>query len=213
MSRDLIVTENITLDGVIDATEGWFDVSGDAGRADMSEVEQQHRDSADAVLLGRLTFEQFAGYWPEQTDDTTGVTDYLNRTQKYVGRPGPRCPSLRRRDGHAEAGAGGGPPVHLGHRPDALPPRGLSRRASATVPGRPEAVLRVLGQHEPAELALVARDGGLPRRLDDGAPRRPSVSTSDTRTRSGSCRTADGSQWTVRRAGSSRTTELPGRGS
>ena len=84
MSRDLIVTENITLDGVIDATEGWFDVNGDAGRADMSEVEQQHRDSADAVLLGRLTFEQFAGYWPEQTDDTTGVTDYLNRTQKYV---------------------------------------------------------------------------------------------------------------------------------
>jgi len=26
--RDLIVTENITLDGVIEATEGWFDPAG-----------------------------------------------------------------------------------------------------------------------------------------------------------------------------------------
>ena len=24
------------------------------------------------------------GYWPKQTDDTTGVTDYLNRVAKYV---------------------------------------------------------------------------------------------------------------------------------
>ena len=27
--RDLIVTENITLDGVIEATEGWFAPAGD----------------------------------------------------------------------------------------------------------------------------------------------------------------------------------------
>ena len=27
--RDLVVTENITLDGVIDASEGWFDVVDD----------------------------------------------------------------------------------------------------------------------------------------------------------------------------------------
>lgn len=24
------------------------------------------------------------GYWPEQSDDATGITDYLNRVQKYV---------------------------------------------------------------------------------------------------------------------------------
>lgn len=40
--------------------------------------------AADAVLLGRVTYEQFAGYWPAQTDDTTSVSDYLNRTTKYV---------------------------------------------------------------------------------------------------------------------------------
>jgi dihydrofolate reductase len=35
--RDLIVTENITLDGVIEATEGWFDAA--SGEDDVSDVE------------------------------------------------------------------------------------------------------------------------------------------------------------------------------
>jgi dihydrofolate reductase len=39
---------------------------------------------ADALLLGRVTFEQVRGYWPLQTDDTTGITDYLNDVSKYV---------------------------------------------------------------------------------------------------------------------------------
>lgn len=59
MPRDLIVTENITLDGVIDASEGWFTVTDEAGRADMSAVEKAHRESADAVLFGRVTFERW----------------------------------------------------------------------------------------------------------------------------------------------------------
>jgi dihydrofolate reductase len=31
-----------------------------------------------------VTFEQMRGYWPQQTDDTTGITDYLNNVSKYV---------------------------------------------------------------------------------------------------------------------------------
>ena len=85
--RDLVVTENITLDGVIDATEGWFLPSGAEEPADVDEiaaVQREHMAAADAVLLGRETYQQFAGYWPHRTDDTTGVADYLNRTEKYV---------------------------------------------------------------------------------------------------------------------------------
>lgn len=37
-----------------------------------------------ALLLGRVTFEQMRGYWPLQTDDTTGITDYLNGVSKYM---------------------------------------------------------------------------------------------------------------------------------
>lgn len=85
--RNLVVTQNITLDGVIDAAGDWFGVSvaDDAeAEAEFAEVQREHRDSADAVLLGRVTYESFAGFWPLQTEDRTGVSDYLDRTQKYV---------------------------------------------------------------------------------------------------------------------------------
>jgi dihydrofolate reductase len=83
--RDLIVTENITLDGVIDAREGWFMPGDDAGDlSDLMETLRVQREAADALLVGRVTFEQLRGYWPQRTDDTTGITDYLNRVQKYV---------------------------------------------------------------------------------------------------------------------------------
>jgi dihydrofolate reductase len=83
--RDLIVTENITLDGVIDASEGWFTpADDDLDTSDMVAALTEQREAADAFLVGRLTFEQMRGYWPQQTDDTTGVTDYLNRVSKYV---------------------------------------------------------------------------------------------------------------------------------
>ncbi len=84
--RDLVVTENITVDGVIEATEGWFAPAGDDA-VDQSDVEaaiREHCEAADALLLGRVTFEQMRGYWPLQTDDTTGITDYLNAVAKYV---------------------------------------------------------------------------------------------------------------------------------
>jgi len=70
---------------VIDADEGWFDAAG--GEEDMSDVEtalRQQREAADALLLGRVTFEQMRGYWPLQTDDRTGITDYLNDVSKHV---------------------------------------------------------------------------------------------------------------------------------
>ena len=38
-------------------------------------VESHRQDSkADALLVGRQTFEDFRGYWPKQTNDATGVT-------------------------------------------------------------------------------------------------------------------------------------------
>lgn len=84
--RDLIVTENITLDGVIDSAGGWF-APGDGAGVDMSDVMDAlaaQREAADAVLFGRVTFEQMRGYWPRLTDDTTGIADYVNEVTKYV---------------------------------------------------------------------------------------------------------------------------------
>lgn len=84
--RDLIVTENITLDGVIDAAEGWFGPAGDpeADESDLEAALASQMAAADAFLVGRVTFEEMRGYWPEQTDDTTGVSAYLDSVAKYV---------------------------------------------------------------------------------------------------------------------------------
>lgn len=84
--RDLVVTENITLDGVIDAAGNWFGPAGGTG-SDQSDVEAVLRAqmaAADAFLVGRVTFEQMRAYWPRRTDDTTGVSRYLNSVSKYV---------------------------------------------------------------------------------------------------------------------------------
>lgn len=64
----------------------WFDAQGQ-GDVDQSDMrEQLHRESAesDALLVGRRTFEDMRGYWPQQTDDTTGVTAHLNQVSKYI---------------------------------------------------------------------------------------------------------------------------------
>jgi hypothetical protein len=45
--RELIVTQNITLDGVIDAAEGWFDASGEEG-VDQSASSRRNRARASS---------------------------------------------------------------------------------------------------------------------------------------------------------------------
>ena len=71
---------------VIDASEGWFSVTDDAevDQSDLVAAVREQSEAADAILLGRVTFEEMRGYWPRQTDDTTGVSDYLNRVTKHV---------------------------------------------------------------------------------------------------------------------------------
>jgi dihydrofolate reductase len=84
--RTLAITQNVTVDGSIEMLGDWFDPS-DAGGKDSSDVlEEMHRQDsrADGFLVGRRTFEDLRGYWPAQTDDPTGITEYLNRVQKYV---------------------------------------------------------------------------------------------------------------------------------
>ena len=39
--------------------------------------------AAEALLIGRVTYESFAGAWPERTDEA-GFADKMNRMPKYV---------------------------------------------------------------------------------------------------------------------------------
>ena len=106
--RDLIITQNITLDGVIDAAGDWFEVGNDADLDDVAETLREHSAASDALLVGRSTFESFRSFWPQQTDDETGVQrapqpraqvrrlEHAHRPRLGAGHgPGPRRRSRR----------------------------------------------------------------------------------------------------------------------
>jgi dihydrofolate reductase len=67
-----------SIDGVVEAPNEWqpaFD-------AEMGAVLSRMLDEQDAVLLGRTTFTEWAGYWPSSADEP--FASYINNTQKYV---------------------------------------------------------------------------------------------------------------------------------
>lgn len=85
MTRQLVVTQHITLDGVATNDGNWFDPAEDSERGrELARITAEQASASDAFLVGRVTFEEMRGFWPKQQDDTTGVTDHLNRVRKYV---------------------------------------------------------------------------------------------------------------------------------
>jgi dihydrofolate reductase len=82
--RALVVTQNVTVDGSIEMLGDWFDPQGQGDQSDL--LEELHRQDrrSDALLTGRQTFEDLRSYWPKQSDDTSGITKYLNEVRKYV---------------------------------------------------------------------------------------------------------------------------------
>src|SRR5438094_4993337 len=89
----LIVSEFVTLDGVMQApggpeedTEGGFKHGGwQAPLLDEESFSLITRDigRTDALLLGRKTYDIFAAYWPKATSDKE-IADKLNNAPKYV---------------------------------------------------------------------------------------------------------------------------------
>ena len=69
--RTLAVTQNITVDGSVEFLGDWFDPTA---APDLNAELDRESLAEDILLLGRQTFEDFRGFWPQQTDDQTGVT-------------------------------------------------------------------------------------------------------------------------------------------
>ena len=71
----------VSLDGVTESPEKWQlpyfnDEMGEAIGAAMA--------AADAMLLGRVTYQEFASYWPGVRSEDQPFADYMNNTPKYV---------------------------------------------------------------------------------------------------------------------------------
>jgi dihydrofolate reductase len=80
-----LLTQN-TVDGSIEMLGDWFDPQGqgDTDNSDLLEELDRQGGDANGRLVGRRTFEDLCGYWPQQSDDTTGIAAYFNQVQKYV---------------------------------------------------------------------------------------------------------------------------------
>lgn len=77
----IIACDFLTLDGVMEASEQW---QPSYVSPDLAEAMSAHIHGAAGTLLGRVTYELFAGYWPLQTHNEFGIADKLNREPKYV---------------------------------------------------------------------------------------------------------------------------------
>jgi dihydrofolate reductase len=81
--RKLVVSEWMTLDGVFDADtmKEWFEPYDSPERQNYI---KENVLTSDAFLVGRVTYEMLASYWPNQKNNEMGVADRLNSAPKYV---------------------------------------------------------------------------------------------------------------------------------
>jgi dihydrofolate reductase len=89
----IVVSEFVSLDGVMQApggreedSSGSFKHGGWSFKFSDDQVPKYKLDelgASDALLLGRKTYEIFAGYWPQAKDDA-GFADKMNNMAKHV---------------------------------------------------------------------------------------------------------------------------------
>ena len=78
--RKVVAVELVSLDGVMESPEEWaFSYSND----EMEEANASGMAASDALLMGRVTYEQMVAYWPNQPGGVPMV-DYINSVPKYV---------------------------------------------------------------------------------------------------------------------------------
>jgi dihydrofolate reductase len=79
--RKVVASEFISLDGVVGSPERWqlpyFD-------EEMGREIQAAMDEADAMLLGRVTYEEWAAFFPSQSPEDVPSADYMNEVPKFV---------------------------------------------------------------------------------------------------------------------------------
>ena len=67
-----------SIDGAVEAPDQWQPAFDE----EMGEALSRMLEEQDTVLLGRVTFTEWAGYWPTSTDEP--FASWINNTRKYV---------------------------------------------------------------------------------------------------------------------------------
>src|SRR6266446_818035 len=85
----IVISENVSLDGVVEDPTGeegfkrggWFEQIGDKDREEWAKVGFDEALGAEALLLGRRSYEFLAARWPSRSGEWA---DRLNSLAKYV---------------------------------------------------------------------------------------------------------------------------------
>jgi dihydrofolate reductase len=85
--RRIVVAEYLTLDGVVEdpGPSGEFERRGwtmPYWNDELAAYQSEQLFASDALLLGRVTYEEFAAAWPSRSGDP--FTDRMNSLPKYV---------------------------------------------------------------------------------------------------------------------------------
>jgi len=79
--RRIIASEFLSLDGVMESPDQWhFPYWND----EMGQEIMAAMDQADAMLMGRVNYEEWAVFWPQQEPADDSVTGFMNGVRKYV---------------------------------------------------------------------------------------------------------------------------------
>ena len=78
--RRVIVSEFVTLDGVVEDPSWTFQFSSEQ----REKFKFDELSASDALVLGRVTYEVFAASWPRMTEQAGEYADMMNGYPKHV---------------------------------------------------------------------------------------------------------------------------------
>src|SRR5215217_5835951 len=81
LMRKVVASEFVSLDGVVESPDKWhFPYFND----EMAEAIGAAMAASDAMLMGRVLYEEWAAFWPKQDPDENPVAARMNGVRKYV---------------------------------------------------------------------------------------------------------------------------------
>ena len=79
--RKVVAAEFLSLEGVMESPDQWhFPYFND----EMGQAVGEGFEASDAMLMGRILYEEWASFWPNQDPEENPVAEQMNGVRKYV---------------------------------------------------------------------------------------------------------------------------------
>jgi dihydrofolate reductase len=81
LTRRVVASEFVSLDGVMESPEKWHFPYFDE---EMGQEIEAAMGQTDAMLMGRVNYEEWADFWPKQDPEQNPAAVHMNGVRKYV---------------------------------------------------------------------------------------------------------------------------------